>query len=72
MMLPTMSTSDPAPQELIEKVFCGCKTNCTSARCSLLEDDNPINDNDDDEREYDCEEDDEEEEEGIRPGNCIL
>ncbi|CAH2085134.1 unnamed protein product [Euphydryas editha] len=100
MMLPTMSTSDPAPQELIEKVFCGCKTNCTSARCSckksglkcnqfckscygqscdnatiteiVLEDDNPINDNDDDEREYDCEEDDEEEEEGIRPGNCIL
>ncbi|XP_058793287.1 uncharacterized protein LOC131665425 [Phymastichus coffea] len=33
MLIPIMNTEPIAPKDLVEMVFCGCKTNCSTARC---------------------------------------
>lgn len=33
-IVPTTTTMEPAPNEVIEMVSCGCKKNCNSKRCS--------------------------------------
>ncbi|XP_031788953.1 uncharacterized protein LOC116417917 isoform X1 [Nasonia vitripennis] len=34
MLLPIMNPKPVAPVELLEMIFCGCKTNCNTSRCS--------------------------------------
>ncbi|XP_031781568.1 uncharacterized protein LOC103317128 [Nasonia vitripennis] len=34
MLLPIMNPKPVAPIELLEMIFCGCKTNCNTSRCS--------------------------------------